>query len=372
MVGESLSIRLHDPNRDSPNQLEFVQYDKLAGDFPHSLLYKTIILFNDELKRLEFYPSRSGWDVSRMGNPQYIMSLEMDPSQEYFRPKLIAVSADPTIPSFILCPASDVVQNLSKLLRPLEELPINLRVAWKPANDAFYLAYNGFTLDISLPRYKLSFFIGTQGHFESRELIGLSISPSQIIGTLLGPDSKLILDSKEGNATRQNVIVPSGVALHSWDGVHPRVLIDIPQDAGKLMHVHVYEVDHILKRLVPDATLKSWYQLAYLHILTSSHQLDPLLLCNGLEYGLHMLRSAYSYGFSELGEEGKEILGFILNLCPVRLHFPRHIEIMESVSWNPNLSPLSQSDVIARIVEAILVYAQDQAVFYSPKKTKKK
>ncbi|KIJ45852.1 hypothetical protein M422DRAFT_206518 [Sphaerobolus stellatus SS14] len=365
LFGEQLVIRLE--HHVSREQFEFVQADKLIGDIPNSLLHNTIILYNDELKRLEFYPSQNssqkGWDHSQIGKPIYTMPFTDDPVQMHIRPSLIQVDT-PQDTEYILCPTSPLVQSISQIFNPLESSAFNLRAFWRPSTEPSFVDYAAFRLGILLPRYQLSFFVGPGGHFESIEMRGLSVSGSQSVGTLFGLENKLVLDSKHEDALRQRVIIPRGEAASCFDK-HAHVLLGIPQESGVNMEIFVYDVDPMLQRLIPaDSTLKAWYQLAYLHILTSSHQPDSLLGCTGLNQALYMLRSSYSFAFTDLKEEDKEILASILKLCPVRAHFPLHQESMEVVSWSSNLSPLSQSELLAPFVEAILAYGQDQEVFY--------
>ncbi|KIJ33874.1 hypothetical protein M422DRAFT_783064 [Sphaerobolus stellatus SS14] len=343
-------------------KFEFVQADMLMDDIPRSLTHQVIIIYNEELGRLEFYPTSKGWDHAKMGEPRYTMTFTNDPIQMH--PEIVQVHS-PQDTEYILCPSSRVVQRMSQIFNSLESSPLNLKVVWRCTKEPSYSVYGNFCLSIILSRFKLTFFVGRGGHLESREIPGMSVSVSQTVGTLFGLISKLVLDSKHGEELRQSVLVPHGEPVASMEAEQTYALVKVHQKAEFDMDVFVYDVDHIMKRLVPaDTTLKSWYQLAYLHILTSSHQSDPLLDCTGLNHALHMLHSANSFAFMDLKEQDALILTSILRLCPIRTHYPRHLQCMETVSWSSDISSLNQSDLLAPLVQSILTHGQAQEIFF--------
>jgi len=270
----------------------------------------------------------------------------------------------------MLSPESLVLTKLFEVFRALEPHVTNLFVTWEPWQKSIcdLPPYSSGNLHISLPRYNLNFSIGARGDLECRELPNLSIASKQAFGALFGLKNKLVLEPKDGIG-RRKVIVPDGkivVAPTSYYMMcHPEVTVELPEDAGHRVNMFIYEVDELIGRLVDDGRLMSWYLLTYLHILTSSHLMDPLTHRTGVQQALTMLESARSFAFTQLTAVDNYLLQLILDLTPVRRYYPHFLTSMEQVDWNGAISPLSQSDLFAPLVEAILDHGSNQALFVS-------
>ncbi|KAF8526784.1 hypothetical protein JB92DRAFT_2869478 [Gautieria morchelliformis] len=362
MIGSHLVIRTR--NVDSHEEVsEFVPHDKLQGDVPNDLLLGTVCRFGELSRRLEFYPAPSGWDPSVL--PDWTMHFLKDPLAPTSHPGLMK-AASKGVCIAMLSPESHILQTLSEVFRALESGVTNLIVTCEPLHEctSSFLEHSCGNLRIFLPRYKLRFKIGARGDIECENLPGLSIASTQSIGTLFGLKNKLILESKDRDMGRK-VIVPDGqlkVPMSSTPNL-PQVEIELPGDAGQKIRIFTYEVDELIGRLVGDGTLTSWYLLAYAHVLTSSHQADPLTHLTGVQQALKMLTSANSYAFTQLAAKDMELLKLIHALTPVRRYYPAHLKSMEEVTWNCNLSPLSQSEMFAPLVEAIVDHGKKQALF---------
>jgi hypothetical protein len=362
MIGRHLLIRTRDVS--SHEVSEFVPHDELQGDVPNALLLGTVCRFNEVLRRLEFYPAPSGWDPSVP--PDWTMHFLKDPSAIPVSRPGLTMNASKGVCIALLSPESPILQTLSGVFRALESCVTNLIVTCEPLQEcnSSFPEHSCGSIQIFLPRYKLRFKLGARGDIECKNLPGLSIASTQSIGTLFGLKNKLILESKGGDI-RRKVIIPDGQPMVPVSPTinHPEVEIKFPEDAGLKIRIFTYEVDELIGRLVGDGTLSSWYLLAYAHILTSSHQADPLTHLTGVQKALKMLTSANSFAFTQLTTKDIKLLGLIHALTPVRKYYPAHLTSMEDVTWNSNLSPITQSELFAPLVEAIVDHGRNQTLF---------
>ncbi|KAJ7221940.1 hypothetical protein C8J57DRAFT_1593700 [Mycena rebaudengoi] len=338
-----LLIRIRD---ESDNVSEFIPSTQLAGDIPNILRVDLLHIFHEKTQSMDIYPALLGW------NPSVLATWRMLFTQQH--PTLSKVTSDDTVQD-ILSPTSDVVKALSAVFQPLERLEEHLLVSWKHRNGAKPV------LHVGIPRYNLEFSVGAEGHLESKELPGFDVASSQYIKTLIGLKSKLILQSQNGGMSK--MIIPKGEILISRSEHHPDVSV-IPPPGEKHVHAFIYDVDSILYRLIGDGTLSSWYFLAHLHLVTSSHLRDPLTDRTGVQQAIEMLRSPHSFAFMNLQVEHIEALKRIVDLTPDRQYYPTHLTTMETIEWDARLSPLVQSGPIVPLVAAIVEYAHKQALFY--------
>jgi hypothetical protein len=207
----------------------------------------------------------------------------------------------------------------------------------------------------------LEFFVGPSGRLESKELPGFEVAANQYIGTVIGLKSKLVLSSQSGGMSK--MLIPKAEIVISRSEHHPEVSV-IPSHDAKHVDVFIYDVDTILGRLVGDGTLSSWYFLAHLQLVTSSHLRDPLTDCTGVQQAMGMLKSPHSFAFKYLEDEHVKALERIINLAPDRRYYPAHLTCMETIEWDEHLSPLVQSGPIVALVDTIADYARKQALFY--------
>ncbi|KAJ7221929.1 hypothetical protein C8J57DRAFT_1593667, partial [Mycena rebaudengoi] len=343
LSNSGLLIRIRD---ESDNVSEFIPSTQLGGDIPDILRNDMLHIFHEKTQSMDIYPALSGW------NPSVPAIWRMLFTQQH--PTLSKVTSGDTIQD-ILSPTSDVVKALSVVFQPLERLEEHLLVSWKHRSGIKPV------LHVGIPRYNLEFSVGAEGHLESKELPGFVVASSQYIETLIGLKSKLILQSQNGGMSK--MIIPKGEILISRSEHHPEVSV-IPPPGEKHVHAFIYDVDTILYRLIGDGTLSSWYFLAHLHLVTSSHLRDPLTDRTGVQQAIEMLRSPHSFAFMNLQVEHIEALKRIVDLTPNRQYYPTHLTTMETTKWDARLSPLVQSGPIAPLVAAIVEYARKQALFY--------
>jgi hypothetical protein len=219
-------------------------------------------------------------------------------------------------------------------------------------------------LYVKLPRYDLEFSTAVgEALLGSKELPGFFVASVQSVGTLIGLQNKLVLRSTNGEMMK--LFIPDGgVTISRGDIGHPRVTIS-PSVRGRHIKVFTYDVDDILGRVAGDGSLTSWYQLAFLHAATTSHFADPLLSRTGICQTQEMLGSAQAFAFMRLESEHHAVLQQILDLVPTRKYYPTHLTSMETIEWNESLSVLVQCARFAPLVNAILDYADKQALFHT-------
>ena len=359
MQGNDLLIRTRDIR--SHDLSEFVPSEKLQGDVPNAILMGTLHIFHESSHSLQVYPASSGWNPSAL--PDWIMRFAADPklATGINNPKLTTARSE-GVDDSVLSPESPLLRTLSRIFQPLEAYITNILVTWEPSQGTMASSlYSSGNLIVSLPRYKLNFFVGAEADLECKELPGMFVSRKQTIGTLHGLSNKLVLDPKDTNTARK-LILPDGKITVFCRPSHQQVTILPYQDAGRI-RMFIYDVDELIGRLVGDGTVTSWYFLAYLHAVTSSHLFDPLTHRTGVQQTLAMLKSANAFAFIQLTPEDIDLLHLIHRLTPVRVYYPKHLSSMEQVHWNSALSFLSQSELFVPLVEEIVGYRNNQSLF---------
>ena len=245
---------------------------------------------------------------------------------------------------------------ISSLLSPLES-PKNIMVMVTHHDSAK-------TLDVSLPRFRLSFFVNTNWELECRCMPGYIVDHTQTCGTMFGLRNKLILrPSSEGSLLPRRVIIPQGdISFEEIANFHS---VSINTGHKKLVRWHEYTIDTDLGCLTSTADLSSKLYQCYLHALTSHCLPDPLLGQTGTEEALHMLQSASCRSFQRLDIEQAKVLRMIGDLTPDRTYYPSHLQSMATVEWN-SLPTLSQHHDFFPLVCSIFDHARALEVLYDP------
>jgi len=133
------------------------------------------------------------------------------------------------------------------------------------------------TLDVSLPRFRLSFFVNTNWELECRCMPGYIVDNTQTCGTMFVLRNKLILrPGPEGSLLPRRVIIPQGDSI-SFKETADFHSVSINTDREKLVRWHEYTIDTDLGCLTSTADLSSKLYQCYLHALTSHCLPDPLL-----------------------------------------------------------------------------------------------
>jgi hypothetical protein len=148
-----------------------------------------------------------------------------------------------------------VARAIHEIFAPLESHVCNLLMSFKASSS------NNWTpqqLEISLPRYKLTFVVTDQGALNCLSHRGFTLDRDEDLGTLYGLKTKLVLCRVSGVEKERKVIIPKGpVCIDSDGNKHPRISIDMAPDA-LFVEYYTYQVDDLLHRLV-DTTLEVEY-----------------------------------------------------------------------------------------------------------------
>jgi hypothetical protein len=219
-------------------------------------------------------------------------------------------------------------------------------------------------LEVSLPRFCLSFFVNTSLELECQSMPGYVIDKTQACGTLFGLRNKLTLclstSRSETHLLLRRVIIPQGDISFETHGDFTHVSINTNDQ--QRVHWHEYIIDKNLGCLTSNAGLSSKLYQCYLHALTSHVLPDPLSGHTGTEEALYILRNAACRSFQALRSHEAKMLGQISELSPHR----RHVQLtktddmyqwMATVDWK-DLPALSQHDDFFLAVQSLLNHAR--------------
>lgn len=245
---------------------------------------------------------------------------------------------------------SDTFAVVSDLLSPLE------------SPEYIVASHIGRTLDISLPRLGLAFFVNTDGELECRSMPGYVVDTFQSCGTLFGLKNKLILCPNSSSPRKpllpRRVIIPQGDILFSSYGDFTHVSIDT--HSKKHVRWYEYTINTDLGCLTSNTSLGSKLYQCYLHALTSHCLPDPLLGHMGTEEALYILRSAASRSFQRLDVCEAKLLELIGDLSPTIVYTNQSIV---TVQWK-DLPVLSQHHDFCQTVRPILDHAVSLEALY--------
>ena len=220
-------------------------------------------------------------------------------------------------------------------------------------------------LEVSLPRFHLSFFVNSNRQLECRSMPNYVVDGTQSCGTMFGLRNKLILcpkpNSSEGSLLPRRVIIPEGNV--SFCSMGDFASISINTDAEQQVHWHEYTIDTDLGCLTSNTGLRSKLYRCYLHALTSHCLPDPLLGHTGTEEALYMLRSAACRSFQRLDANEAKLLKLISDLTPKRVYYPPHLQSMATVKWI-DLPALSQHHAFFAVACSILDHARILETLY--------
>ena len=285
--------------------LQLIPRSIFSGDFPAHFVHDYVHWLDLSTGELEFRPAEaqwtprsSNWRIHVRKPGEKIRAVLEKPSQGNSPTQLIDIRSS----TFVA---------VSDLLSPLES-PTNVIVT-----------HTARMLDVSLPRFRLSFFVNTTGELEVRNMPGYVVDKTQSCGTMFGLRNKLILcsslTSSEAALLPRKLIIPQGEILFRTEGDFTNVSIHY----SSKQHVgwHEYTIDTDLGRLTSNANLDRTLYQCYLHALTSHCLPDPLLNHTGTEEALYILRSAACTSFQKLDLHAANLLkciGALSALSPIR------------------------------------------------------
>ncbi|KAF6791741.1 hypothetical protein CMUS01_16205, partial [Colletotrichum musicola] len=327
-------------------KFDLVPSHYLDGRFPTSFVKRHVHWYNHDEGCVEFCDIRTPWEHSAVN--WKLRRCEDGSGWVLSRDEDVLVGLN-TASSRLL----------AKILEPLET------AAW-----IHVILRNSKTVFIDIPRSGLEFTLkpGTSD-VVSRQYRGMSVDTLQSIGTLVALRDKLVLKTNQESDSvlppRRKVLVLEGKV--SYVGTNNYVKVSIGKGTGQ--KAHAYDVDDKLGRLVSNGSRQSKLFLSYLHALTSFCLPDPLTGKTGTEEALTILTSASLRSFDCLAAENVEMLERLARLTPGRTYYPRHERVMQTVEWDNNLSPLSQSGLFLERVRSIFEDESRSAFFYPQVKT---
>jgi hypothetical protein len=330
-----------DADEDAKN-LQVIPRSILRDDFPTSLIDNYVHWLDLSTGELEFCPAGSPWTHE---TSNWRLRICEHPRVVLQKPHQ-SVSLSPIQ---LIDIRSRTFGVLSKLLAPLE---------FSEHIVATFTAAR--TVEVSLPRFHLLFFVNTNWALECRSIPGYAIDKNQTCGTMFGLKNKLILCPDDDRLPRR-VIIPEGNVSFGRNGDFTRVSID----TGSGQHVpwHEYTIDTGLQCLTNHTSLRGKLHLCYLHALTSHCLPDPLLGHTGTEEALYILQSASCRSFQRLDDRDAALLNLIRGLTPHRYYYPYGQRSMARVSWK-DLPALSQHHGFVQIISSILVHANSLEALY--------
>ena len=300
-------------------------------------------------RELEFRPVGSSWSpalsnwrlyIHKLGNHAHPRAVLQRPGQDSSLIQLIDIR-------------SKTFAMVSSLLSPLE------------SPEYIIITHASHSLDVSLPRLHLSFFVNSKWELECRSIPGYIVDKTQSCGTMFGLKNKLVLCPKsnapEESLLPRRVIIPQGEISFRTDGDFTGVSINTTAE----QHVCWYEytVDTDLGCLKSNTSLRSKLYQCYLHALTTHCLPDPLLGHTGTEEALNMLQGAACRSFQRLDGDDAKLLELISKLTPDRVYYPPHLQSMATVKWN-DLPALSQHHNFYRVICSILDHARELEALY--------
>ena len=335
-----------------PGESQFLQLiprSALSGDFPRHFVDEYTHWLDLGTRRLEFRPAGSPWTP---GPSDWYLDIPKHSTQTRPRVVLQKHSQDGSTIQLIDI-RSKTFAMVSSMLSPLE------------SPEHIIATHASRSLEVSLPRLHLSFFVNSNWELECRSIPGYVVDKNQSCGTMFGLRNKLILrprpNSSEESLLPRRVIIPQGEISFRTDGDFTGVSINT--NAEQHIRWHEYTIDPDLGCLKSNTSLSSNLYQCYLHALTSHCLPDPLLGRTGTEEALYMLRSAVCRSFQRLEGYDAKLLESISNLTPDRVYYPLHLQSMATVKWN-DLPALSQHNDFYRNVCSILDHARALETLY--------
>ena len=218
-------------------------------------------------------------------------------------------------------------------------------------------------LEISLPRLDLHFFLNPHHQLQCEELRKI-IDPDQNLGTFVGLRNRLVLCGIPECARQVDrvLVIPHGAIRYVQENSHMAVTVEV---TGRNAHYFTYQVDSILGRLRGEGSYQSNLFKAHLHAVTSSILIDPFTSRTGTDQAIEILREQLVLTSGPLRAEDNVVLSTLSHLTPCRVYYPPGRKVMQTVTWDPNLSSNAQHDEFSVLVEEIRGVAAHFSIFHN-------
>ncbi|CAK1363128.1 unnamed protein product [Cercospora beticola] len=251
--------------------------------------------------------------------------------------------------------SSQTSQHVANILEPLAESAY--------IHNILHVSGGEQRLHVDIPTLRTGFLLSPRSSdLESREYRSMIIDSDQSMGTLVGLKSRIVLKPQEADdhhpGSRMALLPESGSILYNREGGHVSVAV-VKRLISK---VHAVSIDAELGRLIHNAD--NGLYLAYLHALTSFCLIDPLTKKSGTEQALNLMRSAAVHSLDRLSQGDIQALQLLAKLSPGRSFYPKHLQSMQVVYWDHNLSFLSQHGHFVQHAQDLLQRACRAAEFF--------
>lgn len=329
-IGKHLSIQI----RSNSRHLEVVPSDIFRGDLPWHLVSEYAHWLDHDTGTVEFRPIKEPW-ASKSENWRL--------SCPAYRPTVMSQGT-----KFLVDPRSTTFNQISEILKPIESKE------FIHVTDSTTTNINK-NIEVDLPRFSLRFIVGENGQLECSEL-GTIVDQNQATGTLYGLDSRLVMHGQGGPSSThcRSVLIPFGaVSLkQSREGTQ----VQVKYETKKNVPYFLYQLDPHLRQLKSSSNAEAHFYKVYLHAVTSLVLSDPFTGRTGVEEALSCLLEAGAWSSAPLSEDSLIILIMVARLTPVRNFYPKHLQSMQVVEWNPALHPLVQHTKFHELVSHIIRY----------------
>ena len=347
LVEKDLVIRTRKGNE----IFELIPDTKLRNALPRALIVNYTHWYSTQTRVIDLRPLSGPWE------PRLLKSWST--SVPFHGQVAFGCRQEGGSRRFLVDPNHPVACAIHEIFAPLESSVHNLLISFKASSSS---NWNPEQLEISLPRYRLTFAATDQGVLDCLSHRGFILDCDENLGTLYGLKSKLVLCRVSDVEKERKVIIPKGpICIDSDGNKHPRISIDVAPDA-LFVEYYTYQVDELLHRLI-DATLESRIYRLYLHALTSHPLVDRLTGHTGTEEALQGLSRALTISFQSLTDTEISLLEEIGKLTPRRQLYSKDTKTMQVVEWNPSLPPNIQHHDFVGAVRKIWDYWVSIRVF---------
>lgn len=339
LVDQELVVWAH--RLDSPSDIwEFIPANKLKGDFPDTFVDDYTHWIRLRSKEVEFRGIHDTW-TSRPDSWRIVSTRNG---------RVLRKDGSLLVDFF-----SNTFKKLTRVFEPIEQ-PSKCNLMFNPRQQS---------IEVDLPRYQISFTVEKGStRIRSKQYVGAIIDEDQVVGTLVGLKSMLVLRRDTDQLAQRMVFVPVGNVNKEWTADRRHVTISIHPSTEFVKH-YVFHVDNRLGQLADSGGLHSKLYLSYLHAVTSACLPDPLMKRTGTEEALSILSSAAVKSFQRLDAPALKLLALISGLSPKRQYYPDHLNVMETVAWDETLPVSSQHEKFYCLVKEILDHGRRCEMFYS-------
>ncbi|KAF8464895.1 hypothetical protein BDZ91DRAFT_795394 [Kalaharituber pfeilii] len=343
---------------------EIIPHGELTDDFPVTMLNSYAHFLNLNEQTLEFRPIKEGKSLWTPSRENWVVTISRW-TDSWLAQGRRTISGDETTLIDFRSPTHKAIGAIFQSIEKEARIEVTVSMNNK--------------LGVNLPRYQLAFDIdgsqSSEAQIACRNFPGTVIDVRPKVGqdmrTLYGLETYLVLREAGPQLcnTARTVIIPHGNVRYKRMEHHTSVRIDTEtDDNAQTVTYHLYTVDAVLGRLVPNGSMKSRLYKAYLHALTSYCLPDPLTGLTGTEQALDDLRSASSWSFQTLDTDEITLLIQIFELTPVRMYSPerpgsKEIIAAQTIEWQEDLPSFCQHGEFYSIIKSIRHHWKRTAVF---------